>query len=235
MSVEDSESRRFELTFGWVFLRLDLSPTSAQDFLLTLFFHVWNIFEEDLCSASGTETLWRVVLRTHIFFQPIFCHLPPFRPAPSYQVVVTQSRGHDVEASSPSSPLWYELVQVKRRKKRPPRMPLALSTRMSHIQYHTDRHNNGRGWHGHFFIQDLGLALVAKRVPTDHRPSKRSIMVRRFRSKQHFFSRLFFLNEPVVGTLRHAYKTFRANIRKTDYVGPILRHIYRSKLRLSWN
>ena len=34
----------------------------------------------------------------------------------------------------------YELVQFKRRKLSPPRMPLALSTRMSHFWYHTDRH-----------------------------------------------------------------------------------------------
>ena len=39
-----------------------------------------------------------------------------------------------------------ELVQVKMQKLSPPRMPLplALSTRMSHIWYHTGRHEQGR-------------------------------------------------------------------------------------------
>ena len=57
----------------------------------------------------------------------------------------------------------YELVQVKRRKFSPPRKPLALSNRMSHIHYHTDRNEqwmSGKGWHGHF-VQGLKLALVS--------------------------------------------------------------------------
>ena len=49
-----------------------------------------------------------------------------------------------------------------------------------------------------FFVQDLGLALVAETCP--HRPSKRSMMVRR-RKTVCFFFLSFFLNEPIAGTL----------------------------------
>ena len=41
--------------------------------------------------------------------------------------------------------------------------------------------------------------VVAKRVPTDSTPLKKSTMVRRLR-RGFFFSVLFFLNEPIVGT-----------------------------------
>ena len=72
-----------------------------------------------------------------------------------------------------------------------------------------------------FLVAVLGLALVAKmcpdqsQVPTNHRPSKRSITVRCFLRKEHA---LFFLllNQPVPGTPRHVCKTFRANIRRSD-------------------
>ena len=55
MSVEDSESRRFESTFGGVFSGR-LGPTSAhQELLFSEFFKknlVWNFFSEDFCAHS---------------------------------------------------------------------------------------------------------------------------------------------------------------------------------------
>ena len=66
--------------------------------------------------------------------------------------------------------------------------------------------NSGRGWQGDiasFVVQHLGLALVAKRAPIDHRPSKRSIIVTGVSvGKQPFFFSYFFLNEPIVATLK---------------------------------
>ena len=89
--------------------------------------------------------------------------------------------------------------------------------------------NSGRGWRGHFFVQDLGLALliVAKTcVPTDHSPSKRSIMVRRSRRKKPCFS--FFTSGSRYS--KAPYKMFRGNIRRSDYVGPVLSHSYCPKV-----
>ena len=59
MSVEDSQSRRFELTFGWDFL----SPILAQD--LPRNFSVFKtelelFFWRFVLIANGTEILWRV-------------------------------------------------------------------------------------------------------------------------------------------------------------------------------
>ena len=39
--------------------------------------------------------------------------------------------------------------------------------------------NSGRGSHSQFFVKDPGLAQAPKICPTNHRPSKRSIIVRR--------------------------------------------------------
>ena len=41
---------------------------------------------------------------------------------------------------------------------------------------------------------------------------------------------LFFLNEPLPGALRHVCTNFRANIRRTDCVGPILSQIERPNI-----
>ena len=70
------------------------------------------------------------------------------------------------------------------------------------------------------------LALVGKHAPTDHRPSKRSTMVRRFRRKTFFF----ILNEPIAGTRRQACKNTHANIRRSDCVGPKLSNSERPNL-----
>ena len=50
-----------------------------------------------------------------------------------------------------------------------------------------------------------------------------------------FFFSHFFLNEPIAGTLRHAYEQFHATIWRSDCVGPILSRVYRPKLFLFWN
>ena len=44
MSVENSESRRFELTFGSSFPQADLGPTSAQDFFFRFFLKSLEVF-----------------------------------------------------------------------------------------------------------------------------------------------------------------------------------------------
>ena len=49
-------------------------------------------------------------------------------------------------------------------------------------------------------------------------------MVRRFRRKTSLLF-LIFLNEPIAGTLKHAYKKIRANVRRSDSEGPLLSHI----------
>ena len=75
--------------------------------------------------------------------------------------------------------------------------------------------NSGRGCHVQ--LSGSGPRTGAlfnssdKRVPTDHRPSKRSILVRRFRSKTTFFSFLF-LNRRIAETLRRAPTTRFAQI-----------------------
>ena len=55
---------------------------------------------------------------------------------------------------------------------------------------------------------------------------------RRFGRKETFFSFVvFFLNEQVSGTLRHACKNVRPHIRRSDCVGPMSRH----SLIISWS
>ena len=58
--------------------------------------------------------------------------------------------------------------------------------------------NCWRGWHGQFFCSGPRTGASGENVSTDHRPSKRSKMVRRFRRTTVFF----FLNEPIAGTLK---------------------------------
>ena len=48
----------------------------------------------------------------------------------------------------------------------PPRTPHALDTRMPHIWYHANRHEQwNRMTHDHYFIEELGLALASKTRP----------------------------------------------------------------------
>ena len=60
-----------------------------------------------------------------------------------------------------------------------------------------------------------------KCVPTNHRPSKRPIVVRRFYRKMQKKHPFFFLNEPLPGAPRHVSTKFSANTRRIDCVGSI--------------
>ena len=75
-----------------------------------------------------------------------------------------------------------------------------------------------------FFVKDLGLALAPKMCPDQSQAFKEVNNSRAFtvgRRKK----RTFFLDEPVPGAPRYVCKTFRANIRGSDCVGPILSQI----------
>ena len=77
-----------------------------------------------------------------------------------------------------------------------------------------------------FFVKDLRLALFsAENVPRPIRGLQRSIAVRRFRRRKTFFFPIFFLDEPLPGAPRHTNTKFRANIRGTDFAGPIVSNI----------
>ena len=119
---------------------------------------------------------------------------------------------------------YYELVRAKRPKLCQPWIPLAISTRMSHVWHHTDRQNSGskRATFTVLLVEALGLA------PTNHGPSKRSTTVKCFRKNKPFF--FFFFSTP-----RHICEKFRANIRRSDCVRPISSHFLRPKLITHWN
>ena len=62
-------------------------------------------------------------------------------------------------------PRTYELIQAQHPKFRKPRMPHAVATRMLHIWYHVDRHEQWkRVAQPVIFVKDLGLALAPKNV-----------------------------------------------------------------------
>ena len=56
-------------------------------------------------------------------------------------------------------------------------------------------------------------------------------MVRRLPSEEKKKT-IFLLDEPLPGAPRHVGAKFRANVRRTDFAGPILSHIYRPKLKI---
>ena len=70
-----------------------------------------------------------------------------------------------------------------------------------------------------FFFMDLGLALAPKCVPTNHRPLRRPIRVKRL---------------PFPGAPRDVCTKVSANIRRTDCARPILSNIWRPKSNLHW-
>ena len=73
-------------------------------------------------------------------------------------------------------------------------------------------------------MKDLGLALSPKIPPDQSQPFKQVNNSQEFtvgRTKNVFF----FLNEPLPGAARRVSTKFRADIRRTDCVGPILSHI----------
>ena len=87
--------------------------------------------------------------------------------------------------------------------------------------YHTCRHEQ---WKRLFFSgPTVGLALAAKTCPHWPQSCKRSTTVRRFRRKKPLFF-VCFLMQSISGTPRYAYKKFRANSRRSDCIGLILRH-----------
>ena len=63
MSVEDSESRRFELTFCLSFSQADLGPNPPRTFFFVFFFKFETFFRRFVLIASGTEIFWRVSLK----------------------------------------------------------------------------------------------------------------------------------------------------------------------------
>ena len=86
---------------------------------------------------------------------------------------------------------WYELVHVKRRKLSPPRMPLALSTRMSRIWYHADRREQWKrvtGWHSQFCCSAPRTGASGETCPDRPQAFKKvNNCHRRFRRKTAFF------------------------------------------------
>ena len=60
--------------------------------------------------------------------------------------------------------------------------------------------NSRGGWHGHFFVQGLGLTLVAKTRPHQPLANKKP---RSGVPVGFFFFLIFFLNEVTAGTPRH--------------------------------
>ena len=80
---------------------------------------------------------------------------------------------------------------------------------------------SGRGWHSQLFVKDLGLALAQKMCPDQSQAFKvvynsQAFTVGRKRND------LFFLDEPLPGAPRHVCTKVRANIRRTECVGPML-------------
>ena len=70
MSVQDSECRRFEQTFGWVFLRPILAQDRPRIFFFRGFWKVWNFFfGRFVLIASGTEIFWRGYLKFNFLWK----------------------------------------------------------------------------------------------------------------------------------------------------------------------
>ena len=122
---------------------------------------------------------------------------------------------------TPVGGVGYQLVQAYHPNFRQPRMPHAIATRMAPCLISCWLPNNGRGWHSHFFVEDLGLALAQKNVS---RPitglQKRSIIARRLRRKKTFLP-TFFSGRAASRCSKACCAKFRANIPRTDCVGPI--------------
>ena len=100
----------------------------------------------------------------------------------------------------------YDLVQACCPKLYPQRVPHAIATRMSHIYSGSVVLTVEEGDTASFFLQDLGLALVAKTCP--RRPQAFN--------KVNNGLLTFFLNEPIAGTPRHACKTFHTSVRRYE-------------------
>ena len=75
-----------------------------------------------------------------------------------------------------------------------------------------------------FLDEVSGLALAAKTYPDQPRAFQKANNTPSGVSVGRSIVFVYFLIEPVSGTPGHVCKTFRANIRRTDCVGPILGH-----------
>ena len=67
MSVQDSESRRFELACGNVFLRRILAQGLPRN-IFFVFFLLLTSKKKNVLIASGKEILWRISLKFKVFF-----------------------------------------------------------------------------------------------------------------------------------------------------------------------
>ena len=173
-------------------------------------------------------------LHLHLFSpSPLTRPVPPyiFHISPSCEFCSTALPQVQICASSSSPRLlvyWYELVlQVERRKLYLPRsVACTICSNVIH-KCHTHRHQHWKSVTSPVFFFCLGPRTGA----SDENVFPPTTCLQKGQKwsgvsveKQHFLF-LFFLNEPIAGTLGHSYKMFHANIRRSDGVGPILRHI----------
>ena len=94
-------------------------------------------------------------------------------------------------------------------------MPHAIATRMPHIWYHTDRHEQWkRVTYPVFFVKDLGRALATKMCPDQSQTFEEVNNSQAFTVGRRQNDPFFFLDEPLPGAPRHVCTKFPANIRK---------------------
>ena len=92
-------------------------------------------------------------------------------------------------------------------------MPHAIATRMSHISYHADRHKQ-------FFVEDLRLALTLKMCSDQSHAFKEVSNCQGFTVGRKKITPFFSERAASRCSLRHVCTKFRANIRRTDCIGP---------------
>ena len=116
---------------------------------------------------------------------------------------------------------------------RQPRAPHAIATRMSHIWYHANRHEQWNRVTQPLFFHEgstaVGLALAPKMCPDQ------SQVFKGVNNSQAFTMGRGKNDEPLPGAPRHACTKLRENIRRTDCKGPILSNIYRPKSNMHQN
>ena len=77
MSVEDSESRRFESTFGWVFLRPILAQHRPRNSFRFLFWKAWNLFSKICAHSERYRNLLAGIFEILTFYGNIAFPLSP--------------------------------------------------------------------------------------------------------------------------------------------------------------
>ena len=136
-----------------------------------------------------------------------------------------------IRDSSFSHPIYCRLVQAKRPKLCQPRMPQsnsysnAICILRSIIA--TDI-NSQEGNTTIIFVQDLDSPLAAKTCPHRPQPLQRVNNDQAFPQEETIFPPIFYM-EPIPGTPGHAFRTFRANILRSDCVGSTSSNAYRPK------